>query len=95
MRINTEEVSSISNNINASINSIKDQINKLYSLIPNISDAWEGEREQKFVNIYENIFLTKLKELESDLEKYENFLKRVPKSYSMLDEEYGNKNIEV
>ena len=95
MKINTEEVSSISSSINASINSIKTQIGKLYDLIPEISEAWEGEREKKFVDIFEKIFLTKLNELESDLEKYEFFLKNVPKSYLMLDEEYGNKDIDV
>ena len=95
MRIDKSIVSGKAKNLSVYVASVKSEINNLKSLTKEIDNSWKGKKGTDFINSLDNSYITELEKLEAILEDYNDFLSKVPRAYEMLDEEYGNKNINV
>lgn len=93
--IDKSGVSKISTQMNESVNDFKSEIKKFETVIDGINNAWEGADALKFVNKLKDSYVRKLYDLVSELEKSSEYLKNIPEAYSLLDEIYSNKNINV
>ncbi len=95
MRINTGDIKNKANNLSVYVIAVKSEKNKLNSLIADINDAWKGKKATEFITNLKDTYIKELEKLEEILEKYHEFLSKVPRAYETLDEEYASKNINV
>ena len=95
MKIDKAIVGGKAKNLTAYIGSIKTEVGNLKSFVSEMNDAWKGKKATEFSNNLNNSYIKELENLEGILENYSDFLGKVPRAYEMLDEEYGNKNIDV
>ena len=95
MRINTGDINSKAKNLSMYIMSVKSEKNKLNSLISDINDAWKGTKATEFTTNLKDSYIKELSELEENLEKYHEFLSKVPGAYEALNNDYASKKINV
>ena len=72
-----------------------DQIRKLNALIESINTAWEGADALKYINVMKEKYIVGLDEMKDVLEDYGNYLRKVPDTYSAIDEVFSSKTIDV
>ncbi len=73
----------------------KDEIKKFSALIESINIAWDGADALKYINTMKEKYIVGLEEIKSVLDEYGNYLKKVPETYSAVDEVFSSKNIDV
>ena len=95
MKIDTGAIKSKTKGLSTNISSVKNEINSLKKSVSDIEGAWKGKKATEFVDNLNTSYISELNELEGILEDYNDFLSKVPRAYEMLDEQYGNKNINV
>ena len=78
----------------ASLDFLSD-IKKMEDIIDGINNAWEGAEALMYVNKMRESYIRRLNELAHNLEKYGEYLINVSEVYSLLDEIFSNKNINV
>lgn len=95
MRINTASIMNKANNLSVCIVEVKNEKNRINRLISDINDAWKGKKATEFTTNLKEKYVDELSKLEEILEKYHEFLSKVPRAYETLDEDYASKNINV
>lgn len=95
MEINTNEISRVASEIDDTINSLNTELNTINQIIEDMKKNWESTESVTFFKNISNNYCNQLKELITSLKKFQIFISSVPNSYTMLDDEYGNKNIDV
>ena len=93
--IDTDYLNSDATNLSNSIDDLNTEVNKLNTTITNNQSGFQGDRGTDFFEIVTGDYITDLSNLVTDLENYQEFLSKVPKAYELLDEEFGNKQIDV
>lgn len=73
----------------------KDEIKKFSALIESINTVWDGADALKYINTMKEKYIVGLEEMKSVLDEYGNYLKKVPETYSAVDEVFSSKNIDV
>lgn len=73
----------------------KDEIKKFSALIESINTVWDGADALKYINTMKEKYIVGLEEIKSVLDEYGNYLKKVPETYSAVDEVFSSKNIDV
>lgn len=71
------------------------EIRKFSELIDSINKAWDGADALKFVNTMKEKYVVKLEELKSVLDDYGKYLKDVSETYTVVDEIFSSKVIDV
>lgn len=71
------------------------EIRKFSELIDSINKAWDGADALKFVNTMKEKYVVKLEELKSVLDDYGKYLKDVSETYTIVDEIFSSKVIDV
>jgi uncharacterized protein YukE len=93
--INKNSITKTSAQMKEATNDFISEIKKFEAVIEGINSAWEGADALKYVNTLKDSYLKKLNELSEYLEKYGDYLENIPGAYSLLDEIYSNKNINI
>ena len=93
--IDTDYLNSDATNLSNSIDDLNTEVNKLNTTITDNQSGFQGDRGTDFFEIVTGDYITDLSNLVTDLENYQEFLSKVPKAYELLDEEFGNKQIDV
>lgn len=73
----------------------KDEIRKISALIESINTVWDGADALKYINVMKEKYIIGLEEIKNVLDEYGNYLKKVPETYSAIDEVFSSKNIDV
>ena len=93
--IDTDSVSSNANTLSSKIDEISTETTKLNTSVEENKDGFQGERGNAFFEVLTENYISDLNNLKLDLESYQDFLSKVPGAYELLDEEFGNKTIDV
>ena len=93
--IDTDSVSSNANTLSDKIDEISTETTKLNTSVEENKDGFQGERGNVFFEVLTENYISDLNNLKLDLESYQDFLSKVPGAYELLDEEFGNKTIDV
>ena len=93
MEINIDGIQNISADINGFISSLEEQLINLNDTISEMKKNWESNESAVFFTSISGKYCSELENLISTLKNYQNFLKNVPGSYTLLDDDYGNKTI--
>ena len=73
----------------------KDEVKKFSALIETINTVWDGADALKYINTMKEKYIIGLEEIKSVLDEYGNYLKKVPETYSAVDEVFSSKIIDV
>lgn len=76
-------------------NNYKKELEKINSIIKNLTRVWEGIDKNEYVTFFQEKCFPILKELNDVIEKYGNYITNVQETYNILDETFANKKIEV
>lgn len=93
--IDTDMLATDSSSLSNYISTLDTEVNKLNISVTDNQDSFQGQRGTDFFATLTDDYITDLKKLVTDLESYQEFLNQVPKAYELLDEEFGNKTIDV
>lgn len=93
--IDTDALSNDATSLSGYIDTLHSEINKLNTTVTDNQEGYQGTRGTSFFNVLTENFVTDLNSLATDLESYQEFLSKVPKAYEMLDDEFGEKEIDV
>ena len=93
--INKTEIINYGNQILDYSSEFKDEINKINALIESINTVWDGADALKYINVMKEKYIVGLEEIKVVLDEYGTYLKRVPETYSAIDEVFSSKNINV
>ena len=86
--IDTDMLATDSSSLSDYISTLDTEVNKLNISVTDNQDSFQGQRGTDFFATLTDDYIT-------DLESYQEFLNQVPKAYELLDEEFGNKTIDV
>lgn len=64
-------------------------------LIDQINTFWEGQDALKYINVMKEKYVVGLEAMGDVLDKYGEYLKKVPDTYQSLDEAFASKSISV
>lgn len=93
--IDIAQVKDIAKKMTEYSSNLEDNLKQLESIIEIIESSWKGEDSSKFVsNIRENCVTNFLK-LNDVVSKYERYLEEISDAYSILDENFNQKSIDV
>lgn len=95
IEINKTDITNYGNQIIDYSNEFKDEIKKFSALIESINTAWDGADALKYINIMKEKYIVGLEEMKNVLDEYGNYLKKIPETYSALDEVFSSKSIDV
>ncbi|MBP3907013.1 MAG: hypothetical protein J6D12_07870 [Peptostreptococcaceae bacterium] len=93
--IDTDKLTTDSSSLDDYISTLDTEVNKLNTSVSDNQNSFQGLRGTDFFTVLTDSYISDLKKLVSNLDSYQEFLKEVPKAYEMLDEEFGNKTIDV
>lgn len=93
--INKGEISKIAKHISNNSNLLLEESKKINTIVSNINNAWEGSDAAKFITALEMKYITELEKMSKCIEEFGKYLENVPKVYSLLDDTFTSKNIEV
>lgn len=93
--INKSDITNYGNQIVDYSSEFKAEIKKFNALIESINTAWDGADALKYINVMKEKYIIGLEEIKSVLDEYGNYLKKVPETYSVVDEVFSSKNIDV
>lgn len=93
--IDTSATKSSGKNILTAVEDIRSQIRSMESLVDKLSTVWQSEDGKKCSETLKTQYITQLKSMADNLEKYGKFLQKVEQVYTALDESFNNKNIGV
>lgn len=93
--IDTDSLSSNATTLNEKIEDIDSEITKLNTTLEDNKDGLQGERGTNFFDTLTENYVSDLENLKLDMQSYQDFLSRIPGAYEVLDEEFGNKTIDV
>ncbi|MBP3907009.1 MAG: hypothetical protein J6D12_07850 [Peptostreptococcaceae bacterium] len=93
--IDTDSVLNNATTLSNKIDDINTEMTKLNTSIDDNQEGFQGDRGTSFFKILTENYISELDNLKLDLESYQDFLSKIPGAYEMLDEEFGNKNIDV
>lgn len=93
--INKSNITNYGNQIIDYSNEFKLEIKKFSALIESINTVWDGADALKYINTMKEKYITGLEEIKSILDEYGNYLKKVPETYSTVDEVFSSKNIDI
>ena len=93
--IDTDYLKSDATNLSSSVEDLNIETSKLNTTLDDNRDGFQGDRGTNFYEVLTANYITDLNNLVSDIEKYQEFLSKVPGAYELLDEEFGNKQIDV
>ena len=93
--MNSSTIESLGNKVLSCSKTFENDTKKINSLIDSINSAWEGNDSLKYINTLKNKMEPVLKELSEEMNKYGLYLKNVPNTFDILDDEYASKEIEV
>ena len=93
--ISKSDIANYGNQIVDYSSEFKDEITKFSALIESINIAWDGADALKYINVMKEKYVVGLEEIKSVLDEYGNYLKKVPETYSAIDEVFSSKSIDV
>lgn len=93
--IDTDSVSNDATTLSNKIEEVSTEMTKLNTSIDDNKEGFQGERGNVFFEVLTENYISDLDNLKLDLESYQDFLSKVPGAYELLDEEFGNKTIDV
>lgn len=93
--INKSDITNYGNQIVDYSSEFKAEIKKFNALIESINTVWDGADALKYINVMKEKYIIGLEEIKSVLDEYGNYLKKVPETYSVVDEVFSSKNIDV
>lgn len=93
--ISKSDITNYGNQIVDYSSEFKDEITKFSALIESINIAWDGADALKYINVMKEKYVVCLEEIKSVLDEYGNYLKKVPETYSAIDEVFSSKSIDV
>ena len=93
--IDTDSVSNDATTLSNKIEEVSTEMTKLNISIDENKEGFQGERGNVFFEVLTENYISDLNNLKLDLESYQDFLSKVPGAYELLDEEFGNKTIDV
>lgn len=93
--IDTDSVSNDATTLSNKIEEVSTEMTKLNISIDENKEGFQGERGNVFFEVLTENYISDLDNLKLDLESYQDFLSKVPGAYELLDEEFGNKTIDV
>ncbi len=93
--IDKNNTNNIGKKIKENTDNIENDIKKLENVIESINSAWEGADALKYVNSMKEKYVNSLQEFNNILKEYSEYLSNVSGAYSILDETFSSKNINV
>lgn len=76
-------------------NDFMNDIKKFNSIIDSINIAWDGADSLRYINTMREKHVAGLEELKSAIQEYGEYLKNIPEAYSIVDEVFSSKYIDV
>lgn len=89
------EIKNLGSNMLNYADEFYEEIKKFTSLIDSISTAWSGADATKYINTMKEKYVPKMEELQKVLKEYGTYLKNVSSVYTILDEVFASKKIDV
>ena len=89
------EILKTGNDIVACSEDLTTSINRITAVIDNINSIWEGVDSLKYVNTMRDKYIVGLNELQDVVEEYGMYLRNIPEAYTILDETFASKQIDV
>lgn len=93
--INKSDITNYGSQIIDYSSEFQDEIKKFSALIESINTVWDGADALKYINTMKEKYIVGLEEMKNVLDEYGNYLKKVPETYSSVDEVFSSKNIDV
>lgn len=93
--VKKDEIQAISSNILDNANYLNDEIKKLNDVIEKINIAWEGADALEYIEAMRFKYVKGLEYLTDMVERYGNYLGKIPDAYTLLDESFENRKINV
>lgn len=93
--INKSDIVNYGNQIVDYSSEFQDEIKKFSALIESINTVWDGADALKYINVMKEKYIVGLEEIKGVLDEYGKYLKKVPETYSAIDEVFSSKNIDV
>ena len=95
IKIDNANIESLGNKVLSCNETLESDVQRLNTIIDSINQAWEGSDSLKYINALKNKMEPVLKDLTNEVNNYGLYLKNIPNTYDILDEEYASKKIEV
>jgi hypothetical protein len=81
--------------IMATSDDFKNDVKELLSIVETINKAWQDDQSLTHINTLRDKYIVNLFNLGFAMEKYGEYLNKVPQAYTMLDESFASRNIQV
>ena len=72
-----------------------DEVKKLLTIIENINNAWQGNEASAYITEMKEKYIIELEKIVEIIEEYGLYLEKIPEAYSILDEVFSSKEINV
>lgn len=72
-----------------------EDIKKFSNIIDSINTVWDGADALKYINMMREKYLPDMNELKDLLEEYGNYLKNAPEAYSIVEEIFSERKIDI
>ncbi len=95
LNINYIEVKNTGTNIVEISKEFSDNITRLNNIIDNVGNVWNGQDSEDYINKIREGCIPGLKKISEIMEKYGNYLCKVPNVYKTLDNNALNKSKQV
>lgn len=93
--IKEEEIKKLGANLCNYVDEFNGEIKKFSSLIDSINTAWSGNDATKYINTMKEKYVPQMEELQKILQQYGDYLKNVSSAYTILDDVFASKRIDV
>lgn len=95
ININKSEVIKAGSQILGYSEDFDEYITKFLSIIESINTAWEGSDSLKYINTMKEKYILELEKLRDVLKERGNYLTNIPEAYTIIDNDFFNKKIDV
>lgn len=93
--VNGDQIENTGDIIKEYASTLQSKIKEIEDALDRINVAWQGDDAVSYLNSMRSKYIVALQKLEERVDTMADYLKKVPSTYSALDESYGSKNIGV
>ena len=95
MNINTIEINTAITNLTSHLDDLRSEYKKIASQITGLKNSWAGLKADAFYDYMENIYLPAFETAINNMNKYIEYLNRIPNTYRLLDDCYHDSGIDI
>lgn len=93
--INKSDVTKTGSQIYECYEEFEQYIKKFTAIIESINTAWEGSDSLKYIDVMKEKYIVELEKISDILKEHGKYLKNIPEAYTIIDNNFKNKKIDV